>query len=95
MYYGHFGTIDKCPDYQGVLISQVSLYDEAPFGGISKCVDYAGVLIFLYTQLYVKFICSYTVSCFMSLIVAACMNLCAVATMKPQAMVWRTAGRIH
>ena len=43
MYYGHLGTNHQCPDYQGVLIFQVSLYDEA--GTISKCVDYAGVLI--------------------------------------------------
>ena len=28
-----------CPDYQGVLIIQVSLYDKAPFGTIPKCVD--------------------------------------------------------
>ena len=36
----------KCPDYQGVLIFQVILYDVAPFGTITKWVDYAGVLIF-------------------------------------------------
>ena len=46
MYYGHPGTDHKCPDYQGVLIFQVSSYDKAPFGTITKCVDYAGVLIF-------------------------------------------------
>ena len=35
----------KCPDYQGVLIFQVSLYDKASFGTITKCVDYyAGVI---------------------------------------------------
>ena len=46
VYYGHLGTNHKCPDYQGVLIVQVSLYDKAaPFGTITKCVDYAGVLI--------------------------------------------------
>ena len=45
MYYGHLEAIHKCPDYQGVLILQVSLYDKAPFGIITKCVDYAGVLI--------------------------------------------------
>ena len=38
---GHLGTNKKCPDYQGVLIFQVSLYDKAPFGTISKRVDYA------------------------------------------------------
>ena len=49
MYYGHYGTIQKCPDYQGVLIFQVSLCDnKAPFGTITKCVDYTGVLIFKY-----------------------------------------------
>ena len=31
----------KCPDYQGVLIFQFSLYDKASFGTITKCVDYA------------------------------------------------------
>ena len=31
LYDGHLGTIDKCPDYQGVLIIQVSLYTKAPF----------------------------------------------------------------
>ena len=47
VYYGHLGTTQKCPDYQGVLIFQVSLYDKAaPFGTITKYVDYAGVLIF-------------------------------------------------
>ena len=46
VYYGHLGTTHKCPDYQGVLIVQVSLYDKAaPFGNITKCVDYVGVLI--------------------------------------------------
>ena len=34
------------PDYQGVPILQVSLYDKAPFGTITKGVDYAGVPIF-------------------------------------------------
>ena len=46
VYYGHFGTNQKCPGYQGVLIFQVSLHDKVPFGTITKCVDCAGVLIF-------------------------------------------------
>ena len=47
VYYGHLGTNHKGPDYQGVLIFQVNLYDKAaPFETITKCVDYAGVLIF-------------------------------------------------
>ena len=46
MYCGHPGTDHKCPDYQGVLIFQVSSYDKAPFGTITKSVDYAGILIF-------------------------------------------------
>ena len=46
VYYGHLGTNEKYPDYQGVLIIQVSLYDKAPFGTITRYVDYAGVLIF-------------------------------------------------
>ena len=45
VYYGHL-TNKKCPDYQGVLIFRVSLYDKAPFGTITKCLDYTGVLIF-------------------------------------------------
>ena len=35
----------KCPDYQGVLIFQVSLCTKGYFGTSTKCVDYAGVLI--------------------------------------------------
>ena len=45
VHYGHLGTSQKCPDYQGVLIFQVSSYDKAPFGTITKSVDYACVLI--------------------------------------------------
>ena len=36
--YGHLGN-HKCPDYQGVLIFQVSLYDKAPFGTITKIME--------------------------------------------------------
>ena len=32
VYYGHLGTSQKCPDYQGVLIFQVSLHDNVSFG---------------------------------------------------------------
>ena len=46
VYCGHPGTNKKCPDYKGVLIFQVGLYDKAPFGTITECVDYAGVLNF-------------------------------------------------
>ena len=46
VYYGHLGTNQRCPDYQGVLIFQVGLYDKAPFGTIARCPDYAGVHIF-------------------------------------------------
>ena len=48
MYYGHIGTIHKCPDYQVVPIIQFSLHAKAPFVTITKCVyvDYADVLIF-------------------------------------------------
>ena len=46
VYYGHLGTDKKCPDYQGVLIFQVILYDKVQFGTSPKCLDYAGVLIF-------------------------------------------------
>ena len=46
VYYGHLGTNQRCPDYQGVLIFQVSLYDKVPFGTIARCPDYAGVHIF-------------------------------------------------
>ena len=33
------GTDQRCPDYQGVQIFQVILYDEASFGNPTKCVD--------------------------------------------------------
>ena len=46
VYYGHLGTNQRCPDYQGILIFQASLYDKAPFGIIARCPDYAGVHIF-------------------------------------------------
>ena len=46
VYYGHLGTSQKCPDYQGVLIFQVSLHDNVAFGTTARCVDYAGVHIF-------------------------------------------------
>ena len=46
VYYGHLRSTHKYPDYQGVLIFQVSSYDKASFGTITKCVDYAGVPIF-------------------------------------------------
>ena len=48
VYYGidYRLTNQRCPDYQGVLIFQVSLYDKAPFGTIARCPDYAGVHIF-------------------------------------------------
>ena len=46
VYYGNPGTNKKCPDYQGVLIFQVSLYDKAtPFGAITKCSLLSSVLI--------------------------------------------------
>ena len=32
VYYGHLGTTKKCPDYQGVLIFQVSLYEKHHLG---------------------------------------------------------------
>ena len=46
VYYGHLGTNQRCPDYQVVLIFQLSLYDKAPFGTIARCPDYEGVHIF-------------------------------------------------
>ena len=36
----------KCPDYQGVPIFQVILYDKVPLGTSTKYVDCTGVLIF-------------------------------------------------
>ena len=45
MYYRRLGTSQKCPDYQGVLIFQVSLHDKVSFGTTARCVDYAGVHI--------------------------------------------------
>ena len=46
VYYGHLGTSQKCPDYQGVLIFQVSLHNDVSFGTTARCVDYPGVHIF-------------------------------------------------
>ena len=46
VYYGHLGTSQKCPDYQDVLIFQVSLHDNVSFGTTARYVDYAGVHIF-------------------------------------------------
>ena len=46
VYYGHLGTSQKCPDYQGVLIFQVSLHDNVSFGTTARYLDYAGVHIF-------------------------------------------------
>ena len=43
VYYRHLGTSKKC---QGVLIFQVSLYNNVSFGIIARSVDYAGVHIF-------------------------------------------------
>ena len=48
VYSGHLGTNQHCPDYRGVLIFQVSLYNKESFGATTKCVDYACVLIFKY-----------------------------------------------
>ena len=45
-YYGYLGTSRKCPDYQGVLIFQVSLNDNVSFWTTARCVDYVGVHIF-------------------------------------------------
>ena len=45
VYYGRHGTDKKCPDYQGVLIYQVILYDKVQFGTSAKRLDYAGVCI--------------------------------------------------
>ena len=43
VYYGHIGTSQKCPNYQGVLIFQVILHNNVSFGTTARCVDYAGV----------------------------------------------------
>ena len=45
-YYGHLETNEKCPDYQGVLIFQVSLYDKAPFGTINVLIMQLQVSLF-------------------------------------------------
>ena len=46
VYYVHLGSNKKCPDFQGVLIFQVILYEEVPFGTSAKYLDYTGVHIF-------------------------------------------------
>ena len=35
----------KCPDYQSMLIFQVSLHENEYFGTITKCRDYGGIPI--------------------------------------------------
>jgi len=45
MYYGHLGTGQKSPDYQGVLIFQVILYYKVQFGTSFMHLDYAGIFI--------------------------------------------------
>ena len=46
VYSGHPGTNLKCPDYQGVLIFQVSLHVNGYFGTITKSPHYGCVPIF-------------------------------------------------
>ena len=46
VYCGHLGTNKKCPDYQGVLIFQVSLYDKAPIGTVTISVWIIRVSLF-------------------------------------------------
>ena len=41
VYYGHLGNDQTFPDYQGVMIFQIILYDKVLFGTSTKCVDYA------------------------------------------------------
>ena len=44
VYYGHLGTNQKCPDYQGVLIFQVNLHDKLIMYHLRPQLgDYAGV----------------------------------------------------
>ena len=63
VYYGHLGTNQRCPDYQGVLIFQVSLHDKAPFGTTARYPDYAGVHIFKCPDLQVPLYLLYAESC--------------------------------
>ena len=46
VHYGQFGTDQRCPDYQGVLIFRSFYMIKVLFGTSTKCVDDAGVLIF-------------------------------------------------
>ena len=45
VYSGHLGTPKNCPDYRGVLISQVHLYTLYCNGTTTDCPYYRGVLI--------------------------------------------------
>ena len=56
--YINLGTDQKYPDYQGVLVFQISLHAKGYFGTITKCPDYADVLInrFHYNTQYQRFI---------------------------------------
>ena len=42
LYSGHHWDCSKCPNYKGVLISEVGLYRNVVVG---QCPDYRGVLI--------------------------------------------------
>ena len=58
VYYGHLGVSQKCPDYQGVLIFQVSLHDNVSFGTTARCVGYAGVHSVLINRFHcISFVC--------------------------------------
>ena len=46
VYSGHIETCLKHPDYQSVLILEVSLLVNGYFGTINKCPDYGAVLTY-------------------------------------------------
>ena len=46
VHYGHLRTNIKCPDYQGVLIFQVSLSDKASFETITLSVEIMQMSLF-------------------------------------------------
>ena len=59
VYYGQLVTSKECPDYQGVLIFQVVLYEKVPFGTSTKCQ----VSLFLSVQIN-RFHCITKAACF-------------------------------
>ena len=66
----------KCPDYQGVLTFQVSLYDTAPFGIRTKIIQVSLLSSVLINRFcYVNYLCMPIYIC-IHIYIHACMHVC-------------------